>query len=239
LKFLVLCAIFAAALSAGCAYTAGEKEVVVGKIYDSEPELRARDVSAARAEWGVIALVVEQYYTKGSPCRESLQKVREYVPYHAGHAMGNLGQGMISICLVPISLPVFALSGMPAEVYWEHLNTILHNLDVIRANPPDEAYAFRTPVKARTLGEVVYSEQKTLEDDVIIPLSNSDVSVEIDEPRIKYSGTVTTDEKGELVINLKEKVKGIELPPGKEIRIRLRHGGKETVVEVALFLERD
>ena len=240
MKFFFFCAITATALSVGCAYNAGEEQVVASTIYDSEPELVVRDESMIRAERGVVVLAVENLYKKGSPYHETVQKVSRRVPYHLGTAIGNFGTGIVSAVLIPISLPIFSLSGMPARVYWKHLDTTAHNLNIAKANPPDESYAFQTPVQTSPVGEISRSEQKELERDVVVALANTKVVVTIEDPRIRFSETLVADDGGRVLIDVREQAGRIELPQGEDVirfRVLVSCEGRQAAVETEVHIK--
>jgi hypothetical protein len=234
-RCIVLFLALAASLCAGCAYRLGDSEATLDKKYEQAPDLRAHDLTATRAESAVVVLGVEQYYAKGSPYRERMQKVAQHVPYHFGKEMGNFGVGVASVAAIPITLPVFLLSRRPVGDYWAHLVSISHCLNPARATPPCDACAFPSGVVSKPIGEPTLSDEKALADEVVMPLVNAKVAVEIDDPRVKYSEILTTNEKGEIVVDLKERVAQIQ-PGEMTLKVKVRYEEKEAECEVVMYV---
>ncbi len=242
MRISCVCAILlVATLCAGCASNLGEKQVVAKKVYESAPEIRLRDITSVRAQNLTVVLAAERIYKKGSPYHESLETVKEYVPYRFGHALGNFGTGVVGAALIPISLPVFALSGMPAKVYRDHLNTVIHNLNIAKANPPHDSYAFKTPVLQKPTGETSLSPQKILEEDYAEPLAETQASITVTDPNTGNSETVTTtsNAKGEFVVDLSKYAARFRAPTGKDslrVNVLVRCGNFEAAIVVEMFV---
>ena len=96
---ITLCAFLLAVISVGCSYDMGERQIVVDRVFESEPQLVLSDITDVMARKNTVAIEVQRSYGMDATYRESLQPVREVVPYHFGREMGNFCSGVISTVL--------------------------------------------------------------------------------------------------------------------------------------------
>ena len=231
----MLCAILLAVVSVGCSYNMGERQVAVERVFESEPQLILNDITDMMARKNTIAIEIKKSYGPEATYRESLQPVREIVPYHFGREMGNFCSGIISTVMIPISLPVFAMSGMPSQDYWKHLGITSHNLNFLQASPDDPAVAFRTPAEQYPAGDMVWSETKTLNEPYTAPLINGQIAVEIFASGKKATLNTATNAKGELVIDLATLADKLALPAGDKtvtLTVTVRYGNASAKIEI-------
>lgn len=194
MKALIAFAIAAVCVCGGCSYKAGTETQALSTEYRGAVKYMADDISQERAEWGIVSFRVSRMVGAGCESRSRVQDYQTYVPYRFDTEMGNFMQGLVSAVLLPITLPLFAMSGSDDEILNEHFRQIGNNLDVFQATPPDDKYLFTTAVKRRPLGAPREGAWDAVTDTTTLPLAGARVEMTIDS--LRFDAEETTNDDG-------------------------------------------
>jgi hypothetical protein len=213
MKPIIALACVAICVFAGCAYRAGVKQETLSTDYRGEIKYSAEDISPERAEWGILVYRLSRTIGPGCESQKMVQDYQAYVPYKIAPEMGNFVQGMTSLIILPVTLPLFALSGAEGRVLGEHLKVIANDLNIFQATPPDEAYLFNTPVQRKPLGEPRQTGWQPVKEDGTKRLEKTRVELRIDS--LRFAAGEVTDEKGVVTFDIRKVIGNVSIPEGE------------------------
>lgn len=222
MKPLIALACITALCAAGCSYKAGTEQEILKVEYRGDIRYTADDISEERAEWNVLEYRLSRTVGEGCERRRTVQDYDTYVPYRLGTECGNLMQGLISTALLPVTVPLFALSGSEARILGDHIKQIGHNLNIFLATPPDDAYLFNTPLEHKPIGEPRESGWAPITTMRNMPLKNTRVEARIDALGFAASGV--TDDRGIVSFDVSGITGDIRIPEGAnytEVAVRI------------------
>lgn len=122
-------------------------------------------------------------------------------------------QGLTSLIILPVTLPLFAMSGADSRILGEHVKVIGNDLNVFKASPPDEAYLFNTPVRRTPLGDPRPTGWQPVKDSTSGPLEKARVELRIDS--LRFSTEETADENGVVTFDLRNVAGNVSIPEGE------------------------
>lgn len=211
-----------AACAAGCAFKAGAEQETLKTTYRGEIKYSAEDVSEERAEWGVLEYRISRAVGAGCERRRTVQDYDTCVPYRPGVECGNFIQGVVSCALLPVTVPLFALSGSEPKILGDHFKQIGHNLNIFLATPPDDAYLFTTPVRRKAAGEPRESGWEPVAETRTMPLKNARVEIRIDA--LGFASYGVTGEDGTVSFDMGSAAGEVRIQEGRsfaEVAVQL------------------
>jgi hypothetical protein len=221
MRLPIALACLACCVFAGCAYKAGVGQETLNTEYQGDIKYSADDMSAERAEWGIAVFRINRTIGPGCESRSTVQEYEKYVPYKIGAETGNFFKGVASIIMMPITLPLFALSGSEGRILGDHLKQIGNNLNVFQAAPPNEEYLFNTPVKEKPIGKR-QTAWRPVSEASITPMASTRVELRIDSLSVLKSGQ--TDDRGVVVFDIRSAAEQVKIPEGEnfaEVSVQL------------------
>jgi len=213
MKPIIVFACVAICVFTGCAYKAGVEQQTLSTEYRGDIKYAAEDVSAERAEWGIAVFRLSRTVGPGCESQRTVQDYQTYVPYKFLPEMGNFAQGLTSLIILPVTLPLFALSGADSSILGEHLRVIGNDLNIFQATPPDEAYLFNTPVRRVPFGGPRPTGWQPVKEDSTQPLEKARVELRIDSLRFAAGGTA--DENGVVTFDVRKVAGDVNIPEGE------------------------
>jgi hypothetical protein len=213
MKPIIALACVAVCAFTGCAYNVGVEQETLSTEYRGEVKYSADDISLERAEWGIVVYRLGRTIGPGCESQKQVQDYDAYVPYKLGPEAGNFMQGLVSAIMLPVTLPLYALSGAESRVLGEHMKMIGNDLNIFHASPPDETYLFNTPVKRKAMGEPRQTGWQPVKEDSTRPLEKTRVELRIDS--LRFAAEETTDEKGVVTFDMRKAAGGASIPEGE------------------------
>ena len=214
MKSLVALTCVVGLCAAGCAFRAGAEQETLSVEYRGDIKYSAEDMSEERAEWGMLEYRIIRTIGEGCESQRLVQDYDTRVPYKLGTECGNFMQGVVSMILLPVTVPLVTLSGTDAKILGEHFKQIGHNLNIFLATPPDDAYLFNTPARRKPIGEPRESGWTPVRETLAMPLQNARVEIRIDA--LGHSGSGTTDEKGVVAFDVSKVARDVRTHEGED-----------------------
>ena len=205
----------AACVLAGCSYKAGLEQTTVSTEYRGAIKYTAEDISQEKAEWGVVVFRLNKIIGTGCEASKTVQQNERVVPYRLGVESGNFVQGLASTVMLPITLPLFALSGSEGKVLGDHLKTIGNNLNIFQATPPEDTYLLNEPVALKPIGGPRQTGWQPVTEERIFPVEKARVELRIDS--LRFGAEEATDENGVVSFDIRGVAGAVAIPEGEGV----------------------